>query len=46
MSTMRRLLLLVLLLLLLGGGAYLTMWDIPAPTRTVDTVIPDDRLPR
>ncbi|MDX6750026.1 hypothetical protein SH611_09430 [Geminicoccaceae bacterium 1502E] len=46
MSTIRRLVLLLILLLLLGGGAYLMMWDIPAPTRSIETVIPDDRLPR
>lgn len=46
MSTIGRLALLLLVLLLLGGAAYLMMWDIPAPTRSIETVIPDDRLPR
>lgn len=41
-----RLLLLALLLLLIGGAVVLVTWDIPAPTRQVETVVPDDRLPR
>ena len=41
-----RLLLLALLIVLLGGAVFLVAWDIPAPTRQVETVIPDDRLPR
>lgn len=36
----------VIVLLLLGGGtAYLALWDIPAPTKPVEKVIPDERLP-
>jgi hypothetical protein len=33
-------------LLLLGGGAFLAAWDIPAPTSTVEKVLPDSRFPR
>lgn len=31
----------------LGGGAvFLATWDIPAPSQTVEKVLPDDRFPR
>ena len=31
----------------LGGGAvFLATWDIPAPSQTVEKVIPNDRFPR
>lgn len=37
----------VLLLLVLGGGmAVLATWDMPAPSQTVEKVIPDERFPR
>ncbi len=37
----------ILLLLVVGGGmAALATWDMPAPSRTVEKVIPDDRFPR
>jgi hypothetical protein len=45
-SALVRLLLLALLIVLIGGGVYLVTWDIPAPTRQVETVVPDDRLPK
>jgi hypothetical protein len=42
-----RLLLLSLLLVMVGGGTvFLALWDIPAPTRQVEIVLPDERLPR
>jgi hypothetical protein len=31
---------------LLGGIAFVVTWDVPPPTKQVETVIPDDRLPR
>jgi hypothetical protein len=31
---------------LLGGVIFLVTWEIPAPTAQVETVIPDERLPR
>ncbi len=38
---------LVLILLAAGGGAaFLAVWDIPPPTRSVEKVIPNDRLPK
>jgi hypothetical protein len=37
----------VVVVLLLGGGiAYLALWDIPAPTKPVEKVIPDGRPSR
>lgn len=44
--TLGRLLALVLLVVVLGGVVFLATWDIPPPTETVETVIPDERLPR
>jgi hypothetical protein len=44
--TLGRLLLIVLLLVLLGGVAFVVTWDVPPPTKQVETVIPDERLPR
>ncbi|WP_425407365.1 hypothetical protein [Hwanghaeella sp.] len=36
-----------LLMVGLGGGAvFLATWDIPAPSQTVERVLPDDRFPR
>jgi hypothetical protein len=37
---------LTIAVVLLGGAMFLATWDIPAPTVKVETVIPDDRLPR
>ncbi len=48
-SAMRRAPLYILLFLLLaigGGGAFLATWEIPAPLREVEKVLPDDRFPR
>jgi hypothetical protein len=41
-----RILLGALLLSIVGGGAFLATWKIPAPTATVEKVIPNDRFPR
>ena len=38
--------LVALLVLVLGVLIFLVTWDIPAPTRTVEIVVPDERLPR
>ncbi len=40
-----RLLLLSLLLVVGGGTVFLAVWDIPAPTRQVEIVVPDESLP-
>ena len=39
---------LLLVLFLVGAGlaAYLLIGDMPAPTTTIEKVLPDDRLPR
>jgi hypothetical protein len=36
----------VVVLLIAGGIVLLAMWEIPAPSKPVEKVIPDDRLPR
>jgi hypothetical protein len=41
-----RLLLMSTLLLVVGGAAFLAFWEIPPPTREVEAVLPDERLPR
>lgn len=39
--------LLVLLIVAVGGGlAFLTTWDIPAPSKKVEKVLDNDRFPR
>ena len=43
---LRPLLLVVPLILILGGLIFLLTWEIPPPTRPVELVIPDERLPR
>ena len=43
---MLRLLLLTIVLVAIAGGTFLVTWDIPAPTRQVEVVVPDDKLPR
>lgn len=44
--TLGRALWIVLLALVAGGTVFLVTWDIPPPTATVETVLPDDRFPR
>lgn len=41
-----RLLLLTIVLVVIAGGVFLVTWDIPAPTREVEVVVPDEKLPR
>ncbi len=36
----------VVLLLLVGLGVFLAVWDIPAPSRPVEKVIPDAKFPK
>ena len=45
-SGLVRLLVLTLLVVVLGGVVFLATWNIPAPTVQIETVVPDDRLPR
>ncbi len=46
MGSFSRILILLAVVLLLGGLIFVVTWDIPPPTRQVETVIPDERLPR
>ncbi|WP_299438444.1 hypothetical protein [uncultured Rhodospira sp.] len=34
----------LVLILLVAGGVFLATWDIKPPTRTIETVIPNDRF--
>lgn len=34
------------LLLIAGTGVFLATWDIPAPSKPAEVVIPNDRFPR
>lgn len=35
-----------IVLLIAGTGAFLATWDIPAPSKPAEVVIPNDRFPR
>jgi hypothetical protein len=34
----------LVIVVLVAGGAFLAFWDIPAPTSTVEKVVPDARF--
>ena len=36
----------VFALVIAGGAAFLATWEIPPPTHTIETVIPNDRFQR
>ncbi len=36
----------ILVAALVGGGAFLAGWDIPAPQKKVEKVVPNDRFSR
>jgi hypothetical protein len=46
MFKLSRLIALVLVLGLAAGAVFLATWEIPAPTATVEKVIPNDRFPK
>ncbi len=46
MGTFGRILILLAVIIVLGGLIFVVTWDIPPPTQQIETVIPDDRLPR
>ncbi len=46
MSLASRLTLLLIAVIIVGGAVFLATWDIPAPTRQVEKVMPDNRFPR
>lgn len=33
-------------LVLAAGGIFITTWELPAPTKQVEKVIPNERFPR
>ena len=45
-TALLRLMLVTLFVAIAGATAFIVTWDIPAPTRQVETVVPDERLPR
>ncbi len=46
MGRFGRYLVLALTIVVLGGLVFVLTWDIPPPTREVEVVIPNERLPR
>jgi len=46
MRNISRLVFILVLLIVVGGGVFLVTWDIPAPSRTIERDLPDDRFPR
>lgn len=46
MRFLSRLFALLVLAALIGGAIFLATWDIPPPTATMTTDLPDDRFPR
>jgi hypothetical protein len=46
MSRLLGALIVLALIVVVGGSVLLATWEIPAPSKTVERVIPDDRFPR
>jgi cell division septal protein FtsQ len=46
MRNIIRLLIIMLFAGLIAGVAFLTTWNIPAPSTPVEKVIPDEKFPR
>ncbi|WP_173380463.1 hypothetical protein [Azospirillum sp. B510] len=46
MSRFLSILFVLLLLVVVGGTVFLASWDLPAPSKTVEKVLPDERFPR
>ncbi|QCG88588.1 hypothetical protein E6C72_04845 [Azospirillum sp. TSH100] len=46
MSRFLSILFVLLLLVIAGGMVFLASWDLPAPSKTVEKVLPDERFPR
>ncbi len=46
MKHFSRVVVLAVLVVMVGGAVFLATWDIPAPTASVEKVIPNDRFPR
>lgn len=45
-SRLTQMLVILVLLVIVGGVVYLGLWDLPAPTQTVEKVIPNERFAR
>ena len=45
MGNTAKIILILIVVILIGGGLFLATWDIPAPSSTVEKVIPNDRFP-
>jgi hypothetical protein len=43
--TFTRVLAFLVIAVVVGGTVFLATWEIPAPTATIETVLPDDRFP-
>jgi len=46
MKKISKLVLILVLAAIAGGGAFLATWEIPAPVKNVERVLPDDRFPQ
>ena len=46
MSRFLSILFVLLLLVIAGGMVFLASWDLPAPSKTVEKVLPEERFPR
>ena len=46
MKNFSRLILILVIMLLAGGGVFLMIWEIPAPTHTIERDLTDVRSPR
>jgi len=44
MSKLLGFILVFLVAIIVGGAIYISIWDVPAPVRTVEKVLPDDML--
>lgn len=46
MRSFSRVVFFLVVIALAGGAVFLATWDIPAPVKKVERVLPDDRFPR
>ncbi len=46
MKKVSRVVLLLVIVTIAGTAVFLATWDIPAPVKKVERVLPDDRFPR
>ncbi len=46
MNMISRIIIAVLAVIVIGGAVFLATWDIPAPSASVEKVIPNDRVLR